>query len=87
MGLPWRQRPNPSRCLRIVQDWPDQPSEMIQGLSNNSKGGLRGLIMGKVVTICSLAPPGPDEVGAGPQQEGVRTDRWQSGGLEAGELS
>ena len=62
-------------------------SETVQGLSNNSKGGLRGLIMGKVVTICSLAPPGPDDVGAGPQQEGVRTDRWQSGGLEAGELS
>ena len=63
MGLPWRQRPSPSHCLRIDQDWPDQPTEIVQGLSNSSKCGLRGLIMWKVVTSCSLAPPGPDEVG------------------------
>ena len=61
--MPWRQRPSPSHCLRIVQDWPDQPTETVQGLSNSSKCGLRGLIMWKVVTSCSRAPPGPDEGG------------------------
>lgn len=65
-------------CLLTGLDWPDQPTEMLLGLLKAPSWSLWINYPEGDDQLLTSSPMAQSNWRAGPQQEGMRTDRWQS---------